>query len=69
MHVQDPALFLSLQIAFAPHGDGLHGSLGTSAGGGTKMGKYVLQFVCKMYMSSIGLTNDTSSDLIFKIIL
>jgi hypothetical protein len=27
-----------LQIAFAPHGDGLHGSLGTSAGGGSEIG-------------------------------
>lgn len=49
MHEQDPALFLSLQIAFAPHGDGLHGSLGTSAGGGAKMGKSMLQFVYKKY--------------------
>lgn len=47
MHVQEPALFLSLQIAFAPHGDGLHGSLGTSAGGGAKMGKSLLQFIHK----------------------
>lgn len=45
MHEQDPALFLSLQIAFAPHGDGLHGSFGTSAGGVAKMGKSMLQFV------------------------
>jgi hypothetical protein len=59
--VQDPALFLSLQIAFAPHGDGLHGSLGTSAGGGTKMGKAGLQFVCLIF---INLFNDTSSGLI-----
>lgn len=62
MHAQDPALFLSLQIAFAPHGDGLHGSLGTSAGGGTKMGKSVLQFVCMMYMPIGLIINDTSSD-------
>lgn len=40
IHEQDPALFLSLQIAFAPHGDGLQGSFGTSAGGATiKYGK------------------------------
>lgn len=29
---QDPAPFLSLQIALAPHGDGLHGSGGASTG-------------------------------------
>lgn len=46
MQEQDPALFLSLQIAFAPHGDGLQGSRGTSAGGGAKIGKSMLQFVC-----------------------
>lgn len=28
--VQDPTPFLSLQIAFAPHGDGLHGVRGCS---------------------------------------
>jgi len=50
MHEQEPALFLSLQIAFGPHGDGLHGSLGTSAGGGAKIGKSMLQFVC-IYIS------------------
>jgi len=62
--VQDPALFLSLQIAFAPHGDGLHGSLGTSADGGTKMGKGGLQFVCLMYLSIINLFDDISCGLI-----
>lgn len=29
---QEPALFFSLHIALAPHGDGLHGSLGPSVG-------------------------------------
>lgn len=29
-HAQDPAPFLSRQIAFAPQGEGLHGSLGDS---------------------------------------
>lgn len=32
-HAQDPAPFRSLHIAFAPHGDGLQGSLGVSVGG------------------------------------
>lgn len=31
-HAQEPAPFLSLQTAFAPHGDGLQGSLGLSIG-------------------------------------
>lgn len=30
--VQDPAPLRSLQTALAPHGDGLHGFLGTSTG-------------------------------------
>jgi len=30
---QEPAPFFSRQIALAPHGDGLHGSLGPSVGG------------------------------------
>lgn len=29
-HVQEPALFLSVHIAFVPQGVGLHGSLGSS---------------------------------------
>lgn len=31
-HAQDPAPFRSLQKAFAPQGEGLHGSLGVSTG-------------------------------------
>jgi len=30
--VHEPAPFFSRQTAFAPHGDGLHGSLGPSVG-------------------------------------
>lgn len=33
--VQEPAPFLSLQIAFGPQGEGLQGSLGLSVGRGT----------------------------------
>jgi len=31
-HEQEPAPFRSLHIAFAPHGDGLHGIFGPSVG-------------------------------------
>lgn len=31
-HMQEPAPLRSLQIALAPHGDGLHGFLGSSTG-------------------------------------
>lgn len=34
-HVQEPAPLRSLQIALAPHGDGLQGSRGPSVGTGT----------------------------------
>jgi hypothetical protein len=33
-HMQDPAPFLSLHTALAPHGDGLQGFLGPSVGVG-----------------------------------
>ena len=40
MHLQDPALFLSVQIAFDPQGEGLQGSgLGVSTLGGTEIPK------------------------------
>lgn len=51
MHEQDPALFLSLQIAFAPHGDGLHGSLGTSAGGRAKNWKIYVAMCVYEYVN------------------
>lgn len=45
-HVHEPALFCSLQTAFAPHGDGLQGW--TISGGGAEiqniLGKIVEQF-------------------------
>lgn len=40
MQTQDPALFLSLQIALGPHGVGLQGSLGLSVTGRAEK-KYV----------------------------
>lgn len=44
-HVHDPAPFLSLHIAFGPHGEGLHGSLGNSGCIATiQMIKYVKKF-------------------------
>lgn len=37
-HVQDPALFCSWQTAFVPHGDGLHGFIGSGGSFATRNG-------------------------------
>lgn len=55
-HVQDPAPFLSLQIAFAPHGDGLQGLVGSCVGG-TKSNKKLLNIYIKKFIKSRSFKN------------
>lgn len=49
--VQDPTPFRSLQIAFAPHGDGLHGVRGCSVVVGSENLKIENFLICKINLN------------------